>query len=86
MLPHVDHLEEVWVESGPSDRASKRELAQPPLLASAGRKMLFWVPITKIIEAERTLFGNVECAAYTCGIVCKEAIELVGGFEVVLCV
>ena len=48
--------------------------------------MFLGIPVMKVIEVERTLLGDVECATKTFGIVCKEAIELVGGFEVVLCV
>ena len=69
-----------------SARALKRKLAQPPLLTSSGGKVLFWVPITKIIEAERTLFRNVECATEARWVVCEEASELIRGFEVVFCV
>ena len=67
-------------------RALQGELSQPTLLGSPGGKMLFRVSITKVIEAERALFGNVERATKTCGVVGKEVLDLANRFEVVLCV
>jgi hypothetical protein len=48
--------------------------------------MFLWIPVMKVVQAERTLLGDVEGATKACRVVCKEAIELAGGFEVMLCV
>jgi len=48
--------------------------------------MFLWISITKVVETERTLLGDVDRATKTCGVIRKETIEFVSRFEVMLCV
>ena len=49
-----------------------------------GRKPLFRIAITKVVETEGTLLGDLETPPKAVRVVRKEALELLCGLEVVL--